>query len=99
MVAPEVRARGIFELILYRATLRVSGTFAPDLSAWKIAPEDGLWDEAALSVGIPVSPVPDATDRTLSCPEHEPAERDDDPESKDPSDGRGRRRTRRALCT
>src|SRR5438132_5783846 len=54
MVAPEVRARGIFELILYRATLRVSGTFAqPDLSAWKIAPEDGLWDEAALSVGIP----------------------------------------------
>src|SRR5881409_1778208 len=53
-VVPEVRARGIFELILYRATLRMSGTFAqPDLSAWKIAPEDVLWDEAALSVGIP----------------------------------------------
>ncbi len=53
-VVPEIRARGIFELILYRATLRMSGTFAqPDLSAWKIAPEDVLWDEAALSVGIP----------------------------------------------
>jgi len=53
-VVPEVRARGIFALILYRATLRMSGTFAqPDLSAWKIAPEDVLWDEAALSVGIP----------------------------------------------
>ena len=53
-VTPEVRARGIFEVILYRAALRVSGVFAqPDPSAWKIAPEDVLWDEASLSAGIP----------------------------------------------
>ena len=30
-----------------------------------------------------VSPIPDATHLTPSCPEHEPAERDDDPESRD----------------
>ena len=53
-VTPEVRARGIFELVLYRAALRVGGSFAePDLSPWKIGPEDVLWDEASLAVGIP----------------------------------------------
>jgi inner membrane protein len=51
---PEVRYRGIYEVVLYQVELRWSGEFEPpDLGAWKIPPEDILWDEAALVVGIP----------------------------------------------
>jgi inner membrane protein len=53
-VRPEVRYRGMYEVILYDVGLRWSGAFErPDLGAWKIPPEDILWDEAVLVVGIP----------------------------------------------
>ena len=53
-VDPETRRRGIFEVILYRVTLHVSGRFArPDFSEWRVPAEDVLWDDAALSLGIP----------------------------------------------
>lgn len=53
-VEPEVRSRGIFDLVLYRARLTVSGSFRrPDFSDWKIADGDIRWDEARLSIGIP----------------------------------------------
>ncbi|HYG61548.1 MAG TPA: cell envelope integrity protein CreD [Thermoanaerobaculia bacterium] len=53
-VVPERRSRGIFEVVLYRADLRVAGTFArPDLSDWRVAPEDVLWQDAFLTVGVP----------------------------------------------
>lgn len=53
-VRPEIRYRGIYEVVLYEVALEVSGEFEPpDPGIWKIAPEDVLWDEAALIVGIP----------------------------------------------
>jgi len=53
-IAPQKRHRGIFEVVVYRADLRWSGTFRrPDFSAWRIAPEDVLWDDAYVAVGVP----------------------------------------------
>jgi inner membrane protein len=53
-VDPETRRRGIFEVVLYRVTLHVSGRFArPDFSEWRVPAEDVLWDDAAVSLGIP----------------------------------------------
>jgi inner membrane protein len=50
---PERRHRGIFETVLYRAQLRLEGEFArPDFSAWNVAPEDVLWNEAIVTIGI-----------------------------------------------
>lgn len=49
----QIRQRGIFDVILYQADLKLSGTFdQPDFAALHIAPEDVLWDQAKLSVGI-----------------------------------------------
>jgi inner membrane protein len=49
----EVRHRGIFDVPLYLAKLRMTGRFArPDLSAWGIAERDILWSGATLVVGI-----------------------------------------------
>jgi len=54
VVRPEIRYRGIYEVALYHVGLRLRGEFErPDLGLWKIAPEDILWDEAVLVVGIP----------------------------------------------
>ncbi len=53
-VRPEVRYRGIYEVTLYEVGLKWSGEFeAPDFSTFKVAPEDVMWDEAVLIVGIP----------------------------------------------
>jgi inner membrane protein len=49
----ERRHRGIFETTVYRADLAVAGVFArPDFSAWNIPPEDILWSEAVLTIGV-----------------------------------------------
>lgn len=53
-VATEKRNRGIFEAVVYRTDLRWKGTFVrPDFGAWRIAPEDVLWQDAYLAVGVP----------------------------------------------
>ncbi len=53
-VRPEIRYRGIYEVVLYDVGLKWSGEFTrPDLGRWKIPQEDVLWDEAVLVVGIP----------------------------------------------
>jgi len=53
-VRPEIRYRGIYEVALYEVALRWTGEFErPDPGIWKIPPEDVLWDEAVLVVGIP----------------------------------------------
>lgn len=53
-LAPEQRHRGIFETVLYRADLKIEGVFSrPDFSAWGVLPEDILWNEAILTIGIP----------------------------------------------
>lgn len=53
-VKTETRSRGIFEVAVYRTDLRWKGTFArPDLGVWRVAPEDVLWQDAYLAVGVP----------------------------------------------
>jgi inner membrane protein len=52
-LTPVERYRGIFRAILYGASLRLTGTFVrPDLSALDIRPEDVLWQEAVVTVGV-----------------------------------------------
>ncbi|HEY0782313.1 MAG TPA: inner membrane CreD family protein, partial [Thermoanaerobaculia bacterium] len=53
-VTPETRSRGIFDVVVYRAELRLRGSFRrPSFAAWPIDPKNVLWDEATLSFGIP----------------------------------------------
>lgn len=53
-IIPERRHRGIFETVVYRADLEISGVFArPDFSTWNVAAEDVLWNEAVVTLGIP----------------------------------------------
>ncbi len=53
-VSPEVRYRSIYEVVVYTTNLNVSGTFAePDFSTFDISPENVLWDDAAITVGLP----------------------------------------------
>ncbi|MBA3886311.1 MAG: cell envelope integrity protein CreD [Acidobacteria bacterium] len=52
-IEPEVRRRGLFPVIVYRARLRISGRFAPpDFSSLRPAAHEILWNEAVLSVGV-----------------------------------------------
>ena len=50
---PERRSRGVFDTVVYRADLAVAGAFAaPDFSAWSVAPEDILWKESFITIGV-----------------------------------------------
>jgi inner membrane protein len=50
---PDRRSRGIFDTVVYRADLGVTGTFArPDFSLWNVPPENVLWNEAVVTIGI-----------------------------------------------
>lgn len=52
-LAPETRHRGIYETVLYRSDLHIEGSFSrPDFSAWGIAPDDILWNQATLAMGV-----------------------------------------------
>ena len=50
---PDRRSRGIFDTVVYRADIGVTGTFArPDFSVWNVPPEDVMWNEAVVTIGI-----------------------------------------------
>jgi len=50
---PEIRYRGIYEVVVYNSKLAISGDFETlDISDLKIPPEDILWGDAFLSLGI-----------------------------------------------
>ena len=52
-VTPEARSRGLFEVIVYRSRVKLSGRFAaPDFSRWGVQPEDVLRSTATVSVGV-----------------------------------------------
>jgi inner membrane protein len=52
-ILPERRSRGIFEAVLYRTELQVTGTFKrPAFSEWFVN-EDIQWNDAHLSIGLP----------------------------------------------
>lgn len=51
---PESRARGMYQVTVYRARLRLQGTFGrPDFSGLRVSPGDILWDQAFLSLELP----------------------------------------------
>jgi inner membrane protein len=50
---PETRSRGIFDVIVYRAQLKVTGRFTrPEINWIRPAPERIEWQQATVSVGI-----------------------------------------------
>ncbi len=52
-INPEERKRGIFKVIVYNAGVACSGAFPrPDFSDWKIQPQDILWDDAFVALGM-----------------------------------------------
>ncbi len=52
-ISPEVRNRGIYEVVLYHADLHFEGTFRyPDLSDLKVPQKDIIWKDTFISVGI-----------------------------------------------
>jgi inner membrane protein len=53
-VDTDKRNRGIFEVTVYTADLRVAGTFGePDFSDWMISERDIFWDDAAFVMELP----------------------------------------------
>ena len=53
VVTPERRHRGIFDVALYKADLKISGSFAaPDPAALGIEPANIFWDRARLALGV-----------------------------------------------
>lgn len=53
-ISPERLHRGIYEAVVYRGQLTISGRFpAPDWKALKIDPKDVLWSDAKLTLAIP----------------------------------------------
>jgi inner membrane protein len=52
-VGPQIRRRGIFDVVVYRAELKISGRFTrPDVQWIRPAPEHVDWDQATVSIGI-----------------------------------------------
>jgi inner membrane protein len=52
-VEPELRRRGLFEVVVYRSRLEVTGRFArPDFAGLHPGPEHIQWDEATLALGV-----------------------------------------------
>ena len=52
-ILPEMRYRGIYEVIVYNSQLNVAGTFsAPDFEEWKIEDENIIWEDAYVSLGL-----------------------------------------------
>ena len=52
-VEPEVRRRGLFEVVVYRSRLRVAGRFAPpSFAGLHPQPDQIHWEEATLSFGV-----------------------------------------------
>jgi inner membrane protein len=52
-VAPGLRSRGLFPVVVYDARIKVRGRFAPpDLSRVRPTPDEVLWADATLSIGV-----------------------------------------------
>ncbi len=52
-LAPEMRHRGIFDVVVYRTKLKIKGSFrSPDFSQWPIDRANIRWEQAKLSFGL-----------------------------------------------
>lgn len=50
---PEIRYRGIYEVALYRSQFTIEGQFSsPDLNNLRVNPDNALWNDAFMTVGI-----------------------------------------------
>lgn len=53
-IDPEIRSRGIFDVVVYRASIQMQGEFSPiDLNELKLPIDDILWDEVYIALAIP----------------------------------------------
>lgn len=52
-VFPEMRYRGIYEVIVYQSKLQINGTFSfPDFEEWNMDPDNIIWNDAFVSLGL-----------------------------------------------
>jgi len=52
-ISPEVRYRGIYEVIVYNSKIKMSGHFSmPSFEEWKIKEENVVWEDAFISLGL-----------------------------------------------
>lgn len=52
-ISPEIRYRGIYEVIVYNSQIRLTGLFSsPKFDQWKIAKENVVWEDAYISLGL-----------------------------------------------
>lgn len=52
-ISPEMRYRGIYEVIVYNSKLNMTGAFSnPDFEEWKIEEENIIWSDAFVSLGL-----------------------------------------------
>jgi len=52
-IEPEIRSRGIFDVVVYRAQISMKGHFSPvDIEELNLPASDTLWDEAYISLAV-----------------------------------------------
>ncbi|TRX49349.1 cell envelope integrity protein CreD [Fulvivirga sp. M361] len=52
-ISPEKRYRGIYEVVVYNSTLKISGTFEkPNFKKLNIEASNATWDKATISLGL-----------------------------------------------
>lgn len=53
-INPEIRYRGIYEVIVYKSDLIFKGSFlSPDFVDWNVNDKDIMWKDTFISIGIP----------------------------------------------
>ncbi|MFH1320435.1 MAG: cell envelope integrity protein CreD [Bacteroidota bacterium] len=53
LIQPEVRYRGIYEVIVYNSEIKLTGLFsAPDFEEWDITSNNIIWKDAFISLGL-----------------------------------------------
>ena len=52
-INPEIRYRGIYDVVVYNCSLSIKGKFdIVDFAQWKIDEQNIIWDEAKINIGI-----------------------------------------------
>jgi inner membrane protein len=52
-ISPEIRYRGIYKVVVYKAALKITGAFnRPNFAEWKVSDNDVLWGESFVSLGL-----------------------------------------------
>lgn len=52
-ISPEIRYRGLYEVIVYNSKINLKGNFiSPSFAEWKIDNANILWEQATLSLGL-----------------------------------------------